>query len=394
MYGCHVSILKTLALTYQNAIQAGCTAFQIFLGGNVTFKRRKIDEADITKVKDLRLDQKSRLFIHSPYVFSLINNFERTMPALRVELGLVSHFSKSAVVIHSGSYKTLSSLSEGIRTAAANIRQTFETATNPMGDLLLENTAGQGKLLPEKLEDVAEIIRLAGGDARLGFCFDTCHGFGSGLVDLRSPEAIDAFYEQVKKQLGLERLRLIHLNDSRFGFGSRRDGHALLCTGEIWRNHPEALRYFLQKFKDVPMVAETANWEHDLSTIEKILISGYSTESVKQTLKAAGAPTVSQKMCAALGQMAGEFVSQFGADLAAAGDLAKLVAENQEKYGFLAKHLEELKDSYESMEIGEADAKETEEKAGRTGRKRISAEDKAKDSDSDYTPARRAKSDN
>jgi len=284
MYGCHTGLFKTLTQTFENARLCGCASFQIFLGGNLTFKRKIVSENDISSIIGSDLYKNMRLFIHSPYVFSLINNFERTMPALKHELKLVSNFDNAGVIIHSGSFKTLNNYEDGVKVLTENLKKLFEDKDEKLGYLLLENTAGQGKLLPDKIETIARIIKDV-NNPKLGFCLDTCHAFGSGIGDLRSPPDIDQLYDKINKLIGIEKLRCIHLNDSRFPYKSLRDGHALLATGLVWQKHLFALKYFLEKFKEVPMVCETADWDHDLGIIKKCVCEEYNEKDIENLLK-------------------------------------------------------------------------------------------------------------
>jgi len=96
--------------------------------------------------------------------------------------------------------------------------------------VLLENTAGQGQELGWQLEQLGLIMRLAG--VPLGLCLDTSHAFGAGY-DLRHPAGVERLLREIAQGPGLDRLKIIHLNDSRAPLGSRRDRHAHLGRGTI-----------------------------------------------------------------------------------------------------------------------------------------------------------------
>jgi len=367
MYGCHISVEKTLFETYESAQKAGCKAFQIFWGGNVTFKRRPIDMEDIEKIKKHGLDEKIHMAIHAPYVYSLVKNFERTKPSLTQELKLVSMLKNSAVVVHTGSYKDLCTLPDAIKIVAKNIRSLYDSCPT-LGTLLLENTAGQKMMLPETLDTYSEIFKLV-NNPKVGYCLDTCHSFNSGLVDLRDPHDIDRFYNALEKTIGLEKLGFIHVNDSRYVYNSKKDGHALLRKGFIWEKYPEALSYFLHKFSKFPMVAETANWIWDRKVIREALLPKFTVDNIKNACS-----TVQMKskgIYEGLGKIAQKFITDLGNDLRkhkkdiTIEEIMKEIKESK-KYKFLEKYNEELKlciseiSENENPAILQEDSKETE----------------------------------
>ena len=98
--------------------------------------------------------------------------------------------------------------------------------------ILIETTAGQGTNLGYRFEHLAKILDMVQEPERLGVCFDTCHAFAAGY-ELRTEEGYQATFEAFDKILGLEKLKVIHLNDSLKGLGSRRDRHQGIGKGEI-----------------------------------------------------------------------------------------------------------------------------------------------------------------
>lgn len=278
MYGCHIGFCKTLVATFKSAGEQGCTAFQFFLGSTRTYKRTQVPEHDFKQIQKYN----THMFIHSPYVFSLIHNFEKTKENLLHELKVCGKVKNSAVVVHAGSYASLKSLNNGVEAVSNNIKELYKDDAD-LGILLIENMAGQGKMMPNTLETIAEILKKV-NNKKVGWCFDTCHGFASGMVDLRKVMEIDKFYDAIEEQVGIESLKVIHLNDSEKPYDSHKDLHANLKKGFIWKEHPEALAYFIEKFKNIPMVAETTNWGHDKSVIEEVLKLKCDKEIIRTSL--------------------------------------------------------------------------------------------------------------
>ena len=132
--------------------------------------------------------------------------------------------------------------------------------------IILENAAGEGTKIGSTLEDIAEIID--GVDEKLRsqvvVCLDTAHLCGSGKYDAGSPESLDLLYQDFDKLIGLDKLEVFHLNDSRVPFGSKKDRHEALGAGYIFgnfRTHGDGvkgLRYFFERAKEhcIPMIGE------------------------------------------------------------------------------------------------------------------------------------------
>ncbi len=127
--------------------------------------------------------------------------------------------------------------------------------------LLLENTAGHGHLIGSELDQIGHLIRATGGSPRLGLCLDTCHAFASGY-ELRNSESLDALQADIEKGIGLERLKLVHMNDCKGDLGSHADRHEHIGEGYIGLGGFRAMvRHAL--FCDCPWILETPK-ESDL----------------------------------------------------------------------------------------------------------------------------------
>jgi deoxyribonuclease-4 len=124
--------------------------------------------------------------------------------------------------------------------------------------LLLENTAGTQGPLGRNFDELADLIE-AGGGKRLGACLDCCHLFAAGF-EIRTCEALSEVVDEFDDKVGLERLRCVHVNDSKVPLGANRDLHANLGEGELGR---KGLRVFLSEphFDDLPALIETGGPE-------------------------------------------------------------------------------------------------------------------------------------
>ncbi len=135
----------------------------------------------------------------------------------------------AGVVLHPGSAKT-GPVPPAIARAGEVIAEAL--AESESCPLHLEITAGAGGTLGRTFAELAQLIDAAGGSPRLGVCLDSCHLLASGY-DVRTPEALSAVLDELERELGLDRLGSLHLNDSQFPLGSNRDRHANLGDGEL-----------------------------------------------------------------------------------------------------------------------------------------------------------------
>jgi deoxyribonuclease-4 len=265
-FGTHVSVMDTLQHTFEQSSEMGMPAFQVFLGSPQSYTRRRVDKSDIQACQS----QKGTMFIHSPYAFSLSNPevFAKCEESLAYELTVCGQMGCKCggVVVHPGSSKDLD---VGLRTAAENINELYESYEG-LGTLLLENSAGQGTTLPTRLEHLERMLNFLSSDVRskVGVCLDTCHSFASGETDF---EDVEAYRGLVQRTIGLERLKLIHLNDSKHPLGARKDRHETLGKGHVWTSEAKLMN-FLRAFKDVPKVTETGTFFEDVEYIGDELV--------------------------------------------------------------------------------------------------------------------------
>lgn len=135
--------------------------------------------------------------------------------------------------------------------------------------LLIENTAGQGDHLGYRFEHLAEMLEGVENQKRMGICFDTSHAFGAGY-DIRTQETYQETFYQFDSIIGLEYLKVFHLNDSKVEFGSRVDRHDHIGEGKIGL---DGFRYLVndKRFQEVPMILETPGAEeHYIKNLETL----------------------------------------------------------------------------------------------------------------------------
>ena len=262
--GAHISIAGGAEKTVERAREAGCEAIQIFSGNPRGWKVRKISSKDAAELKKLcRRHHIRPIVIHSPYLINLSASdpeiYRKSLNAFERDLKRADLFQAEYFVIHVGYHRGLG-VEDGIDRMASSLSRTFENLEEIKVKVMLENTAGAGSSLGHNFEYIAAIIERSGLGDRLYVCLDTCHAFVSGY-DVASADGLERTLSEVDRLIGLDRLPVIHLNDSKFGLGSLRDRHAHIGEGEIGMEgmrrivrHP-ALRdkvFILETPKDSP----------------------------------------------------------------------------------------------------------------------------------------------
>jgi deoxyribonuclease-4 len=171
--------------------------------------------------------------IHAVYLVNCASEdpelCEKSLTSLTHSLRVGDAIGADGVVLHAGS-ALKGDVGEAIARAGALIKQAIDATDHC--PLLLENTAGAGGTLGRSFAELSALLEASGGDGRLGVCLDSCHLLASGY-DVRTPEAIAAVLDDFDSEVGLDRLRCLHVNDSMTPLGSNRDRHAPLGEGEL-----------------------------------------------------------------------------------------------------------------------------------------------------------------
>jgi deoxyribonuclease-4 len=184
-----------------------------------------------------------------------------------VELQRAEQLGIPYVVVHPGAHTT-ATLEQGLASVATSLNELHAHLPKCSVQVLLEITAGQGSCLGHRFEHLAEILQQTKHAERVGVCFDTCHAFAAGY-DLRDAKTYKAMWREFDDLLGLDRLKAIHLNDSKRELGSRVDRHEHIGQGKIGA---EAFRHVLRdkRLSRVPMYLETPKGDHEGETWDTI----------------------------------------------------------------------------------------------------------------------------
>ncbi len=230
--GFHTSIAGSVVNAAKIAKDCHYTAFQMFVSSSRSWKHSEIDEKTAEEFRELVKSADLAANAHIPYLCNPSSTnpemHKKSVEMLENNMQNCSLLGVKYLVIHIGSHLG-KGLDRGIENACAAIRSGLDAAEDV--EILLENTAGYNHSVGSRFEEIGLIIDKA-GSPRVGVCLDTCHAFAAGY-DIRTPEAVEDTVKKFDSAIGIGKLKLVHLNDSRFELGSGLDRHWHLGKGFI-----------------------------------------------------------------------------------------------------------------------------------------------------------------
>jgi deoxyribonuclease-4 len=262
-FGAHVKASGGVWHAVEHGEELGCEAIQFFAGSPRTWKPQLYKEGDAARFREARAASPIRfVVIHTIYLINLATTkpdfYENSVVSLVGAVTAAEQLGADAIVTHIGSHQ-----GAGFAAGLARVKEALQRALDEVSDspvrVLLENTAGAGGTMGVDFEQLGAMIDAVGGDPRVGLCLDTCHLFAAGF-DLRTRPSLDTMLEAVAAACGLDRLVMLHLNDSKTPLASNRDRHDNIGEGELGReafeivvNHPA--------FGDLPGILEVPGFD-------------------------------------------------------------------------------------------------------------------------------------
>jgi deoxyribonuclease-4 len=218
----------------ERGVERGCTAIQIFNQSPRMWRPTAYSEEDFAAFRDA-IDQSpiDAVLIHAVYLLNCASEDreirDKSLASLIQSLRVGDGIGAIGVVLHPGSAKQ-GDVPKAIKRAGPVIKEAL--AESGSCELHLEDTAGAGGTLGRSFDELADLVKGAGGSKRLGLCLDSCHLYASGY-DVGSPAGLEETLAECDRLVGPDRLRSLHLNDSLVSLGSNRDRHAILGEGEL-----------------------------------------------------------------------------------------------------------------------------------------------------------------
>lgn len=274
LFGAHESIAGGVFNALERGEKATCDTIQIFNKSNNQWRAKTLEQKDIDKYFDMI--EKTGVTVATSHTSYLINIaspdselYEKSYKALKEEMERCELLKIPNLVLHPGSHVG-SGEDTGLNKIVKNINRLFDNLDNNNVTLLLETTAGQGSNLGYTFEQLGFIIDNVENNEQLGVCLDTCHVFAAGYP-LVKPEEYNKTIKKFQKVIGLDRLKIIHMNDSKKEFGSKRDRHEHIGKGFIGL---DGFRNIVndKRLKKIPMILETPKGEDLKEDIENLKV--------------------------------------------------------------------------------------------------------------------------
>jgi len=263
--GVHVSISGGVSNSVGNAMQIGCSAFQIFTRSPRQWKTKELTSHECDFFKDRLANSPinpESVVVHMPYLPNLSapasEMYEKSISVLTDEITRCNLLDISYLVIHLGSH-----LGEGTKNGINQLVNACTKSMHAYNDLgltrnkvkiLLENSAGQKNSIGSKIDEIQNIFDILGKND-YGLCIDTCHLFAAGY-DLSSESSALTVIDNIDNNLGIDNVKIIHLNDSKGELGSNLDRHYHIGLGKIGDG---GFRFLVnsKKLNKIPFIMET-----------------------------------------------------------------------------------------------------------------------------------------
>jgi deoxyribonuclease IV len=257
--GAHLSIGGGLPRAVDRAVATRCEALQIFTKSVGQWRARPLPADEIVLFRRRVADTGIQPVVaHNSYLINIAAAApalrEQSLQALQEEFDRAAALGLQGLVMHPGSYTT-GTEDGGLHLIATGLRQILRARRRAGPMILLEHTAGQGTNLGHRFEHLAAILDRLDGSPRVGVCLDTCHLLTAGY-DICSEDGYVQTFREFDRLVGLDRIKVFHLNDSKKPCGSRVDRHEHIGKGCLGL---EPFRRLLNdaRFAGLPMLLET-----------------------------------------------------------------------------------------------------------------------------------------
>lgn len=257
--GCHLSTTKGFENMGKEALSIGANTFQFFTRNPRGGKAKAIDEKDVAALLRIMEENKfATILAHAPYTLNACSADENTrkfaLEMMTDDLLRMEYLPNNLYNFHPGSH-----VKQGVDVGINYIVDMLNEVIKPQQTttVLLETMAGKGTEVGRNFEEIAEIINRVELKDHMGVCLDTCHVYDAGYDIVNN---LDGVLEEFDRLIGLERLKAIHLNDSKNPFESHKDRHEKIGEGSLGIeaiiniiNHPKLcnLPFFLETPNDL-----------------------------------------------------------------------------------------------------------------------------------------------
>ncbi|GGB50285.1 deoxyribonuclease IV [Fictibacillus barbaricus] len=256
--GSHVSMSgkKMLLAASEEAVSYGANTFMVYTGAPQNTRRKKIEDLNIEAgTKHMIENGIVDIVVHAPYIINIGNaikpeTFQLGVDFLRSEIERTEAIGARQIVLHPGAHVGEGS-EVGIKKIIEGLNEVLTKDQNVQ--IALETMAGKGSECGKTFEELAQIIDGVTLNEKLSVCFDTCHTHDAGYDIVND---FDGVMNQFDKLIGIDRIRVFHINDSKNVTGAAKDRHENIGFGHIGF---DPLSYIVhhEQFKDIPKILET-----------------------------------------------------------------------------------------------------------------------------------------
>ncbi|WP_312039243.1 deoxyribonuclease IV [Macrococcoides bohemicum] len=258
LIGSHVSMSgkKMLLAAAEEAASYKASTFMIYTGAPQNTRRKPIEDLNIDAgLAFMKENNLSNIVVHAPYIINIANTvkpevFELGVEFLQKEIERTEAIGAKDIVLHPGAHVGAGE-EAGIKKIIEGLNEVLSNNNNVR--IALETMAGKGSECGKSFEELAEIISGVKNNERLSVCFDTCHTHDAGYDIVND---FDGVLEEFDKIIGLDRIKVIHVNDSKNVQGARKDRHENFGFGNIGFDALSKIVYH-EVFNDVPKILET-----------------------------------------------------------------------------------------------------------------------------------------
>lgn len=279
--GSHVSFSdKGLLNASQEAVSYGSSTFMIYTGAPQNTRRKPIEDQYVEEGRSLMAENGiDEIVVHAPYIINLgsykSNTFELAVSFLQEEIRRTDYLGVRNIVLHPGAY-TDKDQEYGINRIAEGLNEVLSGCKDTNVNIALETMAGKGTEIGRSFEELSAIMERVHENDRLTVCFDTCHVHDAGYDIVHH---LDEVLDEFDRIVGLDKIAVIHLNDSKNPRGAAKDRHAPVGSG--WIGY-EAMQAVVdnERLRHLPMILETpwigkdAKTQRPMYEAEIALLSG------------------------------------------------------------------------------------------------------------------------
>lgn len=274
--GAHVSASGGVQNAPLNAAREHCDVFQFFLSSPQSYKMGELDGETIAAFKKNCKDHGfNEYYVHAPYIVNCASQNNRirygSITLLQKSLEHCSLLGVRGMMLHTGSASGYTNKTDGMRVAIASLNKILDGYTGST-KLLIENAAGAGGTLGVTFEEVSELLAGIKNQSSVGMCLDTQHAFASGY-DWRTPEGTTKALNALSRTVGLRRLMVIQVNDSKTEYDSHKDRHEHIGKGHIGiKGFDNLLHHHKLKNKSFILETEPAGRAEDIKILRDVCL--------------------------------------------------------------------------------------------------------------------------